>query len=169
MFKVGDTVVYPLHGAGTIESIEEQEVLGKKQRYYVLKLLIGGMRLMIPVDSAKKVGLRSIIRKGEANKVFDVLKGKGGKERTVDWKLRYNKNLEKIKSGSIYKVAEVARNLSARSQKQGLSSSERKLFDSACQMIVSELTFVQDSSLKEVNSEIEKILKISSSDTQSSG
>jgi CarD family transcriptional regulator len=160
MFKVGDKVVYPLHGAGEIESIEEHEVLGETQKYYVLRLLIGGMRVMVPTDSAERVGLRDVIKSNrEIKKVFEVLKGKGKEEGNFNWKIRYSDNLEKMKSGSIYKVAEVARNLSYRSRTKGLSSGERKLLDSARQMIVSELSFAQRSSVEEVNSKLEEILK----------
>jgi CarD family transcriptional regulator len=160
MFKVGDKVVYPLHGAGEIESIEKHEVLGRIQKYYVLRLLIGGMRVMVPTDLAEKVGLRSVIKWQEVKKVFEVLKsGDKEEEDNFNWKVRYTNNLEKMKSGSIYKVAEVARNLSYRSRTKGLSSGERKLLDSACQMIVSELSFAQRSSVEEVNSKVKEILR----------
>lgn len=161
MFNVGDRVVYPLHGAGLIEAIEEKEILGEWQKYYVLRLLIGDMKVMVPVKSADQVRLRGVIGENEVTRVLDILKSDYDEreERGIDWKIRYNNNLEKIKSGSIYRVAEVARNLSYRNQEKGLSSGERKLLDSACQLIISELSCVQKLPPEKINATIVKILE----------
>lgn len=158
VFKVGEKVFYPMHGAGVIEAIEEHEVLGKKQEYYVIKLLIGGMRVMVPVNSSKKIGLRVVIDKDEVAKVIDILKT-GKTEIISDWKTRYNTNLEKMKTGSIYKVAEVVRSLAYQNRKKGLSSGEQKLFDNACQLIVGELSCAEDKPLKQTSIILEKILE----------
>lgn len=147
-----------MHGAGVIESLEEHEVLGKKRKYYVLKLLMSGMKVMIPVDSARKVGLRMIISKDNVSRVIDILQGKET-ESISDWKLRYVTNLEKMKSGSIYKVAEVARSLSLRSREKGLSSGERKLLDSACQLIAEELSYVQNKPISVINTMVGEMLE----------
>lgn len=156
-FKIGQKVLYPMHGAGVVEAIEEHEVLGKKQEYYVIGLLIGGMRVMVPVNSCKKVGLRVVIGKDKVSRVINILKG----DKAVpisDWKLRYHTNLEKMKTGSIYKVAEVVQSLSIRNREKGLSSGEQKLFDNACQLLAGELSYAQNKPLKQTNMMLEKIL-----------
>lgn len=158
MFETGSMVVHPLHGAGVIELIEEKEVLGQIRKYYVIKISSSNMRVMVPVNSAEKVGLRIIIDEKEVNKVLEVLKGDAD-ENIVDWKMRYSINLDKIKSGSIYKVAEVARALSIRSKERGLSSGEKRLFDSACQLIISELAFAKNMKIEEVGLMINGILE----------
>jgi len=137
-FRVGDRVVYPMHGAGTIEGIEEREVLGRTQRYYVLRLPISNMKVMIPVDNTDEIGLRDVIDASEVEKVLCTLK----QECTAmspNWNRRYRNNLEKIKSGDIYEVADVVRNLSAREREKGLSTGERKMLDSAREILISEL------------------------------
>lgn len=138
MFKVGDRVVYPMHGAGTIEGIEEKEILGKTHRYYVLRLPISDMKVMIPVDNTKEIGLRDVIDPSEVEKVLDVLKQEST-AMSPNWNRRYRNNLEKIKSGDIYQVANVVRNLSAREKEKGLSTGERKMLDSAKEILLSEL------------------------------
>jgi len=143
MFNVGDRVVYPMHGAGTIEGVEEKEILGKTHRYYVLRLPIGDMKVMIPVDNSKEIGLRDVISPDEVDKVVSVLK----QECTAmspNWNRRYRSNLEKIKSGDIYEVADVVRNLSAREKQKGLSTGERKMLDSAREILISELILAKD-------------------------
>ncbi|MEW5766842.1 MAG: CarD family transcriptional regulator [bacterium] len=163
MFNVGDRVVYPLHGAGLIEAIDEKEILGEWQKYYVLRLLIGDMKVMVPVKSADQVRLRGVIKPNEVTKVLEILESdyNEAEEKEIDWKVRYNNNLEKIKSGSIYRVAEVAKSLSYRNQEKGLSAGERKLLDSACQLIISELSCVQELPPEKINATIVKILEAS--------
>jgi CarD family transcriptional regulator len=143
MFNVGDRVVYPMHGAGTIEGVEEKEILGKTHRYYVLRLPIGDMKVMIPVDNTKEIGLRDVISPEEVDKVMDVLKQECTPMST-NWNRRYRSNLEKIKSGDIYEVADVVRNLAAREREKGLSTGERKMLDSAKEILISELILAKD-------------------------
>jgi CarD family transcriptional regulator len=158
MFKTGSKVVHPLHGAGIIELIEEKEVLNQKRKYYVIKISGSNMRVMVPIDSAEKVGLRIVIGEEEVEKVLEVLQGCND-ENISDWKIRYSVNLDKIKSGSIYKVAEVARTLSIRSKERGLSSGEKRLFDNACQLIVSELAFAKGMKVEEASMIVNNILE----------
>jgi CarD family transcriptional regulator len=160
MFNIGDKVVYPLHGAGTIEAIEKHEVLGQEQRYYVLKLLMDRMKVMVPTSAAEKVKLRGVISGGDVPKVIEILRKKDvpQEEHSSDWRTRYLNNLEKMKTGCIYKVAEVAKNLSLRHKTRGLSSIEKKLFDIALSMIISELAFAQNIDIQESIAMIEKIL-----------
>ncbi|HHY38513.1 MAG TPA: CarD family transcriptional regulator [Clostridia bacterium] len=142
MFRVGDKVVYPMHGAGVIEAIEEKEILGEKKRYYVMRLPMGDMKVMIPVGNVDVVGLREVIAEEEVDKVFEVLKSKKTKM-SGNWNRRYRANLEKIKTGNIYEVAEVVRNLSLREKEKGLSTGERKMLESARQILISEIVLAK--------------------------
>lgn len=158
MFRVGDKVVYPMHGAGVIESIEEKEVLGSKHRYYVMRLPIGDLKVMIPTDNVEEIGIREIISDDMVHEVFDVLRGDKTKM-SSNWNKRYRANLEKIRSGDILEVAEVVRNLSIRDREKGLSSGERKMLDNARQILISELVLAKDSDQESVSAEIEEALQ----------
>ncbi len=157
MFSVGDKVVYPMHGAGVIEAIEEREVLGQKQQYYIMRLPVGDMKVMIPTNSVGTVGLRQVIGETEVDKVFEVLRSAKTKMST-NWNRRYRANLEKIKSGNIYEVAEVVRNLVLRDREKGLSTGERKMLDSARQILVSELVLAKGIEEKAANSILDQVL-----------
>ncbi|HEY8425418.1 MAG TPA: CarD family transcriptional regulator [Limnochordales bacterium] len=156
-FKVGDKVVYPMHGAGIIEAIEEREVLGQRQQYYIMKLPMGDMQVMIPLRSVEEVGLREVISPEEVNRVFEVLRGEKTKM-SQNWNRRYRANLEKIKSGDIFEVAEVVRNLSIRDKEKGLSTGERRMLESARQILISELVLAQGIPADEVERRIDAIL-----------
>ena len=106
MFKVGDKIVYPMHGAGTIEAIEQKEMLGDEKDYYIIRMPIGGMKLMVPTDKADDIGVREVSSKSISDEVFDVLeKPQDNYVHDVNWSKRYNMNVEKIKSGDILEVA----------------------------------------------------------------
>ncbi|MDR1060248.1 MAG: CarD family transcriptional regulator [Clostridiales bacterium] len=143
MYSIGDKIVYPMHGAGVIESIEEREFLGGKQDYYVLKMPVGDMRVMIPTGNVVGIGIREIIHSEEIEKVLKILR-----EQTVNvttnWNKRYRENMVKIKSGSIYEVADVVRSLMLREKGKGLSTGERKMLNSAKQILISELVLAKD-------------------------
>lgn len=158
MFKVGDKVVYPMHGAGVIESIEEREVLGSKHKYYVMRLPMGDLKVMIPTDNVEEIGVREIISDDMVDEVFDVLRGEKTKM-SSNWNKRYRANLEKIRSGNILEVAEVVRNLSIRDREKGLSSGEKKMLDNARQILVSEIVLAMDSDEESVSAEIEEALQ----------
>ncbi len=143
MFKIGDKVVYPMHGAGVVEAIEEREILGESKQYYVLRLPIGNMKVMVPTSSGKEVGLREVIDREEVQKVFCFLKG-NVTNMPGNWNRRYRANLEKIKSGNIYEVAEVVRNLACREREKGLSSGEKRMLESARQILISELVLATE-------------------------
>jgi len=138
MLEIGDKVVYPMHGAGVIEAVEEHEVLGQRQLYYILTMPYGGMRVMIPMKNADNVGLRGVIDEPEVPKVIDVLRT-APTQINANWNRRFNVNLSKIKSGNIYEVAEVVRNLMLQDRVKKLSTGERRLLDTARQILVSEL------------------------------
>jgi CarD family transcriptional regulator len=142
MFNIGDKIVYPMHGAGVIVAIEEKEILGRKRKYYIMKMPIGDMKVMVPVDNVKEIGIREIIDDEEIEQVFEVLKGSKTKM-PQNWNRRYRLNMDKIKSGDIYEIASVVRNLMIRDAEKGLSTGERKMLNSAKQMLVSELVLAK--------------------------
>jgi len=157
LFKVGDRVVYPMHGAGVIESIDEREILGRRQRYYIMRLPIGDMKAMIPIDNVDEIGLREVISEDEVPRVLEVLRSRET-EMSSNWNRRYRANMEKIKSGNIYEVAEVVRNLVRRQQQKGLSTGERKMLDSARQILVSEIVLAQGIGEEQANSLLDEAL-----------
>ena len=113
MYNVGDRIVYPMHGAGVIESIEEKEILGNKQSYYVVRIPVGDMKVMIPTKNVMGIGIREVISEQDADRVFSVL-GMETSSSTSNWNKRYRENMVKIKSGNIYEVADVVRSLMLR-------------------------------------------------------
>ncbi len=159
MFNVGDRIVYPMHGAGIIESIEEKVILGKRQNYYVLKMPIGDMKVMIPIEHVYEIGVREIIPACDVEKVFEVLENSDSSVNT-NWNKRYRENMVKIKSGDIYEVADVVRVLMLREKQKGLSTGERKMLNNAKQILVSELILAKDTSQTEIESEIKSYLRI---------
>ncbi|NLL42670.1 MAG: CarD family transcriptional regulator [Firmicutes bacterium] len=153
MYNVGDHVVYPMHGAGVIVAIEEREVLGEKQEYYIMALPIGDMKVMIPLKSVEELGLRQVSSDETVQDVYRILQG----EQTAmssNWNRRYRANMEKIKSGDILEVAEVVRNLTIRENEKGLSTGERKMLENARQILLSELVIAENSTEEEI---VEKI------------
>ena len=157
MFKVGDKIVYPMHGVGTIEAIENKVILGKKTRFYMTTIINSGMKVMIPVDKAESIGVRSIISKREITKVLTLMK-KDDVKIEEDWKLRYQNNIEKVKSGSIYEVAGVARDLYRRGKEKELSIMERKLYENAYQLLIHEIALVKDIDVEEAGNIISEAL-----------
>lgn len=154
MFNVGDKIVYPMHGAGTIDSIEEKNLLGEKQSYYIIKMP-GEVKVMVPTAKATEVGVRSIIDKSAAHKVFDILE-ENETEMSNNWNKRYRDNMEKIKSGDIYEVADVVRNLSFKQKEKGtLSTGEKKMLNNAKQILISELVLAEHASKEEVENLVE--------------
>ena len=158
MFNVGDKVVYPMHGAGVIEAIEEKEVLGERRQYYIMRLPIGEMKLMIPTQAVDEVGLREVISEQEVQTVMDVLRGQKTKM-SANWNRRYRANLEKIRSGSVYEVAEVVRNLVHRDKEKGLSTGERKMLDNARQILISELVLAKSIDEKQVRTLLDELFE----------
>ena len=142
MFIVGDKVVYPMHGAGVVEAIEQRTILGEEREYYVLRMPIGEMQVLVPVHSMRDAGLRPIVGRDEANRVFALLCEKATQEQG-NWNRRYRSNLEKLKSGDIFELAAVVRNMTRRDQAKGLSTTEKKMLENARQLLVSELALVE--------------------------
>jgi CarD family transcriptional regulator len=146
-----------MHGAGVIESVEEREILGEMKRYYVMRMPIGDMKVMVPISSVTDIGLRKVIDEDGVSKVLTILKDKDSPMST-NWNRRYRSNMEKIKSGNVFELAEVVRNLSSRDKEKGLSTGEKKMLDNARQILVSELVLAKNSKEDNIRSLIEEYM-----------
>lgn len=148
MFNVGDKIVYPMHGAGIIEKIEERAILDEKQTYYIIKMP-GEVKVMVPTAKAEEIGVRNIIDKDTAGKVISVLE-QDSTEMSLKWNKRYRDNVEKMKSGDVFEVADIVRNLTFKQKDKGLSTTEKKMLLNARQILVSELVLAGDKQKEEV-------------------
>ena len=153
MFKVGDKIVYPMHGAGVIETIEERAILDEKQSYYIIKMP-GEVKVMVPTAKAEEIGVRNIIDKETTGKVINVLE-QDSTEMSMKWNKRYRDNVEKMKSGDIFEVADIVRNLSFKQKEKGLSTTEKKMLLNAKQILVSELVLAESKEKDEIESLVE--------------
>lgn len=151
MYCVGDKVVHPLHGAGIIEEIKEMELAGIKRKYYVVRFAIGNMVTNIPIENSDSIGIRSVIDKTEAKKVLQCFRD-AKVEDDANWNKRQRDNLIKIKSGDIYQVLAVLKELMYREKSKGLSTSERKTLCSARQIVVSELLLSEVAEMGDIES-----------------
>ncbi len=157
MFEIGDKAVYPGHGVGIIEAIENKQILGKKQTFYILRILDNGMTIMIPQDHVETVRLRGVIRKIEVPKVLHILKDRDVTIDNQTWNRRYREYMEKINTGSIYEIAEVLRDLHLLKAEKELSFGERKIMDTAKNLLVKELAIARDVRESDVLREIKMI------------
>ena len=159
-FNPGDLAVYPAHGVGRIEAIESREIGGNKQDFYIMKILESSMVIMIPTQNVDSVGLRNVISGREIDRVYDVMKNK--QEVSIDnqtWNRRYREYMDKIKTGSLYDVAEVFRDLFLLKLTKDLSFGERKLLDTAQGLLLKELCTAEDKDENTVMSEIESLFR----------
>lgn len=157
-FHVGDLAVYPAHGVGRIEAIESREINGKKQDFYIMKILENGMVIMIPTDNVGTVGLRDVIGKQDISKVYAVMTNKeGALQDNQTWNRRYREYMEKIKSGSLFDVAAVFRDLFVLKLTKDLSFGERKLLDTAQGLLLKELSLAKETDEKSMLTEIENL------------
>lgn len=159
MFNVGDNIVYPMHGAGVIHSIEKKNILNEEQEYYIISMP-GEVKVMVPTANAEQIGVRSIINKDEVEKVFNVLE-ENETEMSNNWNKRYRDNMDKMKSGDIYEIADVVRNLSLKQKEKGLSTGEKKMLNNARQILVSELVLAEDKTQDEVEKLIDNRITLS--------
>lgn len=157
MLNVGDVVVYPMHGAGVIAAIEENEVNGETKSYYVLEMPMSSMKVMLPIDNLDKIGLRDVIKREQVEEVRQVLSAKPDRMQG-SWNKRFHANLARMKTGDIMDVAAVARNLSLQDRKRRISSGERRLMDLSRQILVSELIFACESTPEEMMAWMDDIL-----------
>ena len=155
MFKVGDKIVYPMHGAGTIESIEEREILGEKQKYYIMKMPVGDIKVMVPTKNAELIGVRDVVDGNVAQNVLDVL-GQGATDMSSNWNKRYRDNQDKMKSGDICELADVVRNLTFRQKSKGLATGEKKMLSNAKQILISELVLAEAMTKEQVETLIDE-------------
>ena len=157
MFNIGDKIVYPMHGVGEIEGIEKKVILGKRNEYYLITIINNGMKVMIPVNNAKEIGIRSIIAKKDIKKVMTILSTEADSIEE-DWKIRYQNNIDKVKSGSIFEVAEVARDLYRRGSEKELSIMERKLYENAYQLITYEVAMSKNIDIEDAGNLVSEAL-----------
>lgn len=153
MFNVGDKIVYPMHGAGVIEKIEVKEILGEKSEYFIIKMPIGDMKVMVPVANVEEVGVREIISKEDVVDVMEVLEGHKTKM-PQNWNRRYRANMERIKTGDILEIASVVRNLTLLDNEKTLSTGERKMLSNAKQMLLSELVLVTEETMEDIEEKL---------------
>lgn len=159
MFEIGDNAVYPGHGVGVIERIETREISGSNKIFYVLKILDNGMTIMIPTDHVQMVGLREIIPEIQVPRVFQILKEKDASTYNQTWNRRYREYMEKINTGSIFEIAEVLRDLYMLKSEKELSFGERKILDTAKNLLVTEIAIAMRSQENEVVQELRTILE----------
>ncbi len=157
MFTAGDMAVYPAHGVGRIQAIESQTVGGVDQSFYVMKILDNDMTIMIPTANSDHVGLRAIISRKEVDKVIEILKERDIKISSQTWNRRYRDYMEKIKTGSVYEVAVVLRDLFILRVDKELSYGERKMMETAKSLLIKELSLAQDLEEEEIEQQIEKL------------
>ena len=157
-FRVGDLAVYPAHGVGRINSIETRIVNGEEHDFYMMKIIENEMTIMIPTWNVEQVGLRDVIDKKEIPKVYEVMKKReDSTSETQTWNRRYREYMDKLKTGSLYDVAEVYRDLSLLKLTKDLSFGERKLYDTAQTLLVMELSTASDTDEKTIMSEMETL------------
>jgi CarD family transcriptional regulator len=157
VFDIGEMAVYPAHGVGVIESIEQRSVGETEQSFYVMKILNNNMVIMIPTATSKNVGLRSIISSNEVDDVFDILQEKDVEIGSQTWNRRYREYMEKIKTGSVFEVAAVLRDLYLLQEDKDLSYGERKMMDTAKGLLVKELSIAKQTEEDQVEEIIEQI------------
>ena len=148
MFKVGDKVVYPMHGAGSIKEITNRTIENETYSYYTIEMP-GEVKVFVPTAKAEEIGLRSIIDKETAGKVINVLE-QDSTEMSMKWNKRYRDNVERMKSGDIFEVADIVRNLTFKQKEKGLSTTEKKMLVNAKQILISELVLAESKDKDEV-------------------
>ena len=158
-FKEGDKAVYPAHGVGEIRAIETREISGSKQTFYIMKILDNGMTIMVPTNNVKSVGLREIIDEDQVDEVYEILSERDIAVDNQTWNRRYREYMDKIKTGSVYEIAEVLRDLSLLKKQKELSFGERKLLDTARTLLIKELAIAQGMKEQDILKKIEKVFK----------
>jgi CarD family transcriptional regulator len=156
-FKVGDKAVYPGQGVGEVMGIEHKEVAGQRQSFYVLRILENGMKIMIPMNKVNSVGLREIIGEKDVKKVYSILREKEVSVDSTTWNRRYREYMDKIKTGSVFEIAEVLRDLYLLRSDKDLSFGERKMLDTARSLLIKELAIAKDCDEQDVEMDLKKI------------
>ena len=156
-FQVGDTVVYPHHGAATIQDIKKRTIKGEEKLYLKLQVAHGDLMIEVPAENCDLVGVRDVVGAEGVAEVFDVLRAEFVEEPT-NWSRRYKANLEKLQSGDVIKVAEVVRDLWRREQDRGLSTGEKRMLSKARQILVSELALAEEKEESEAEAQLDEVL-----------
>lgn len=156
-YSVGDTVVYPHHGAGIVESTQRRELHGEECDYLVLRMTYGDLTLLVPAERCHEVGVRDVVSGEEVERVLDVLRDARG-ERKGSWSRRFKENFEKLRSGDVFQVAEVVRNLTVRNAEGSLSAGERRMLFNAKQLLLSELSVAVGKSEQETDELIREVM-----------
>ena len=157
MYKIGDKIVYPMHGAGTIEQIETRKILGSVKEYYILNVSCGDMGIMIPVDNCDNIGIRPVVSKEEISRAVMIL-GQEPSEMPDNWNKRHRENMDRMKTGDIGIVAEIVRNLTKMDRNKKLSTGEKKMLTNAKRILQSEVMLVEDINEEEAKTLIEKAI-----------
>lgn len=157
MFKIGDVAVYPAHGVTVVENIENKEISGSRQTFYILRSLDNNMTIMVPQENVDVVGLRGVIPKKEVPEVYRILKKKRTRTASQTWNRRHRQYMEKIKTGSVYEIAEVLRDLYLLKLNKELSFGERKVLDTARSLLIKELSIARQTNEAQIEREIERI------------
>jgi len=160
MFQIGALAVYPAHGVGVIESIQDREVAGFLQRFYIMRLLDTDMIIMIPTQNARNIGLRTVVDSQAVLEVYAILKLRPTRLNHQTWNRRYRDYMEKIKTGSLFRVAEVLRDLTLLKLEKELSFGERKMLDTAKNLLVKELSLVNNKEEVEIEAELQEFLAL---------
>ncbi len=157
MFKIGDLAVYPAHGVGVIERIESQEISGSPQDFFVMRIIDSDMIIMIPTQNVDNVGLRDIIAQSEVPKLYSILKKRDIPVDNQTWNRRYREYMDKIKTGSVYEVAEVYRDLLMLKVEKDLSFGERKMLDTARNLLVKEISLAKNVEEEQIEKDLDRI------------
>ena len=157
MFQVGDKIVHPMHGAGVVDSIVSKKVNGVVRDYYLLKIPVGGMLVLIPTTNSKEIGVRPVVNSAEADRIIASIPNIEV-DMTANWNRRYRENMLRLKSGDLTEVARVVKGLALRDTDRGLSTGERKMLHSAKQILISELVLSQNTSYEDVEARINTAL-----------
>ena len=153
MFQIGDKVAHPMHGAGIVESIVQKEVNGVTREYYILKLPVRSMVVMVPTEHSGEIGVRPVVGSAEADRILASI-SQLPVEAVSSWNRRYRMNMERMKSGNLFEVARVVKSLTLRENDRGLSTGERKMLHAAKQILISELVMSKDSSYEDMEEQI---------------
>jgi CarD family transcriptional regulator len=157
MFKIGDLAVYPAHGVGVIEGVEKKRISGCSEKFYIMRILENDMIIMIPTKNVESVGLREIIGQKEVPKLYSILKKKKMSADNQTWNRRYREYMEKIKTGSVFEVAEVYRDLLNLKVDKELSFGERKMLDTARNLLVKEISLAKKVKEEQIEKDLDRI------------
>lgn len=159
MYKIGDRIVYPVHGAGVIVDIEVKQILGEPREYYILQLPVNEMRVLVPVGQMEEIGIREVKTPEEIDEIVDVFRDPDLVKMPKNWNRRFRFNQDQIKSGDLVKIAQVIKNLEHLDSQKSLSTGERKMLNNAREIILSEMVLVYDKSLEDMADLIDKAIR----------